>query len=141
MKKIIGLSAALVLVMVLGLLVACGGSYTIPASENVALASLRLAAAESRLDGSGELTQAHFNMLGQLVRNADSSNEWFAGASGTFYAGTQDTADRQVTFITDGTWTATFYTEDANAAATSHRLVEYTFVQRSVTGHRISITD
>jgi len=115
-----------------------------------AIASLRSAAAQSALaelateEETGILKQEYYDILQESL--SELGYDWFARSTGAFYADTNDTANRNITYITDGTWVATFYVpvqNDGNKRPSNlaEVLLDYTFVQDDISGFRIEIVD
>lgn len=123
-----------------------GGSskYELTASEGVSLATLRTAISQSKLDGTGTLSTENFNTLGRLVKNANSSNQWFNGSSTTYYVKTSDTSTQEITYISDGNYIAKFTIEIENPESFTKKktyLVDYSFEEGTIQGPSISITN
>lgn len=110
--------------------------------EQVAVASLRTAIAQSRVDGSGVLSNENFNSLKKLVKNADSNNQWFSENKTIYYGKTADTSNQEITYISDGTYVAKFIIEIENANSYTKKklfLVNYTFEEGTIQGYSFVI--
>lgn len=138
----------IIAVVIIGLIFTFAGSkpgyeLSVKDREEVAISELRLAIAKGALDGSGIMTKDDFNTLGKLVKNAKNSNQWFAGNKSILYGKTADTSDKQVTIVSDGTYTATFTTiEKKNGKKLSDKniyLVDYTFEQQATQGYKFFV--
>lgn len=122
-----------------------GYELSVSNREEIAIAGLRLAIIQSSLDGSGAMTHDDFNTLGKIVKNANSSNQWFGSYNVIYYGKTADTSDKQVTIVSDGNYVATFTTiEQQEGKSFSDKktyLVDYTFEQKSFQGYKFLVDD
>ncbi len=109
--------------------------HTIKGTNLVAYTSLRLAVAEVALGkDQSSLDSNKMNNLENFITEISPKNQWFSENSGTFYIGTMDTSDLNITWISDGTYYATFYvTKDTNI------LKKYTFSTGKEKGYSIYI--
>ena len=106
----------------------------------VSVSALRLAAAQSALDGTGTLSEDNFNFLEQYAKSLDSGNDWFASASGAFQADTADTANTRVTILRNETHTARFVNEVTEEDSTGN-LIEFTLEEGVEPAFVITIVD
>lgn len=137
-KKTIIIIVAIIIVAIIIISSSGGNGYemNVKNREEVAYATLRAAISKSRLDGSGTMSSEDFSKLGEMVKNADSENQWFASDSGVFYGDTADTSDYQVTWVSDGTYCAVFY---AKLEGNTHYLTNYNFSPDDVKGYSILV--
>ena len=141
-QKGISLIALLVIIVIiiLGIILISSNSngyeMDISSGEALAYTRLRVAIANSRLNGSGILSSEDFNILGKMAKNADRSNQWFSGSSGVFYGNTADTSDYEVSWISNGQYCAIFY---AKKVDDTYYLTNYTFTADTIKGYMIFV--
>ncbi|MGN1326700.1 MAG: hypothetical protein ACI4VQ_01245 [Clostridia bacterium] len=128
-----------VILFVLFLLFGGSSKYELSVAdgEQVALASLRTAIAQSRVDGSGTLSTENFNTLKKIVKNANSNNQWFSENKTIYYGKTADTSSQEITYISDGTYVAKFTIEIENPNSFTNKklfLVDYSFEEGTIQG-------
>lgn len=105
--------------------------------EALAYARLRQAVANSRLNGSGTLSSEDYNILGKMVKNADSSNSWFSQTGkNAFYGNTGDKDGYEITWLSDGTHCAIFYAKKENDI---YYLTSYSYNVDDVKGYTIFV--
>lgn len=107
--------------------------------EQFALSSLRLAIAQSSLDGTGTFSTEKFNILGKMVKKINENNQWFPENPGVFYGISEDTSDYKIVIISDGTYSASFKTIEDDMG--DEFLVEYTFTNEYIKGYKFLIQD
>ena len=118
--------------------------YELTANEAVSLATLRTAVFQSAVDGTGTLTTEHFNTLGKLVKNANSTNQWFSGNKAIYYGKATDTSNQEITILSDGDYIAKFTVEIENPESFTNKktyLVNYSFEEGTIQANSISIID
>jgi len=105
---------------------------TMNGNERIAYTTLRLTESSSALNKVSEhpLNSAHMKLLKDFVKKVDSKNQWFSKNSGYFYGKYEDTSDIQVTWISDGTYTAKFYIKNWGM---EYVLEKYTFTSKTET--------
>lgn len=105
--------------------------------EALAYTRLRQAIANSKVDGTGTLSSEDYNILGKMVKNADSSNGWFS-QTGKFalYGNTGDKDGYEVTWLSDGTHCAIFYAKNED---NTYYLTNYSFNVDNVKGYTIFV--
>lgn len=126
MKKKIIIVLFVVILVIITAIIFSNRNYKLSTEkgEEVAYASLRVAISQSVVDGSGEMTSEDFDILGEIVKNQKSSNQWFGGHKAFFTGKIIDTSDYEITVITDGTYVARFTIEnDGN----DYKLIDYKF--------------
>lgn len=131
MKKLF-IIISIIIVLFIGMVMLLGSSkyeLDVISGETVAYTSLRYAIAQSNYDGSGEISQEKFNVLGNMVKKFNSSAEWFSNSSYRFSGKIVDTSEKQITVITDGEYVATFTIENDGD---NYYLLEYTFENKKV---------
>lgn len=105
--------------------------------EAVAYASLRAAIASSAVYGSATMSSEYFEILGKMVKNADSSNQWFNQTGRVaIYGNTADTSDYEITWVSDGVYCAVFYVKKD---VDTYYLTSYSFSVDDVKGHVIFV--
>ena len=112
-KKLgIGL-AILIIILVVGVtayFIIIESTHKLSTTENVAYRTLRLVQAEAAYTGQEtEITQSHLKALESFVKRVYPGAQWLKKNYGTLYVNNEDTSDMEVTWISDGTYTATFY--------------------------------
>ncbi len=134
MKKVL-IIGAVILVIVFIIVLTTGGKpgieLDVASGQALAYAKLRSAIAEGNLNGSGVFSSDNMQKLKDLIKKADSSNQWFASNSGVFYGGLADTDSYQYTWISNGTYCATFCVKEEN---TDFFLCDYKFSADTVKG-------
>jgi len=84
-----------------------------------------------------------FDGLGEIVVGL--GHDWFASNSGAFFADYEDTATRRVTFITNGTYVATFYSAIPGNPGWFNTvddvILDFSFEKADVLGWRIRLAD
>ena len=85
-----------------------GYELSIENGEEVAYASLRVAIAQSNVDGSGTISRENFDIIKSIVKNANSDNQWFDETTDIYYGEIASTSVQEEIMLTDGTYTATF---------------------------------
>lgn len=114
-----------------------GYEMDVKSGENVAYTRLRLAIANSNLDGSGTLSSEDYNKLGKMAKNADSSNQWFSQTGRVaLYGGIADKDGYECTWVSDGTHCAIFY---AKKEDNTYYLTNYSFNVDDVKGPTILV--
>lgn len=120
----------------------CDNKYMMTPEENLSYAKLRLAAATSAVvsyDGNlnlGTITKEDFNVLGKMVKNYDSSANWFSEEY-MYYAKIADLENKEVTYLCDDDYCAKFVVEKDDKTY----LTEYSFQESEKKGNRIIIDD
>lgn len=106
--------------------------------ETVALATVRLAIGESQFKnleqpayGYNFISKKNFKILGKIIKNADSENEWFSSINTKYTALVQNTPNEQITQISDGNYVATFIVGKENSNTV---LLQYTFEIGNIPG-------
>ena len=118
--------------------------YELTATEGVSWATLRTAISQSAVDGTGTLSTENFNTLGKLVKNANSSNQWFSGNKAIYYGKITDTSNQLITILSDGNYIAKFTVEIENPESFTKKktyLVDYSFEEGTIQASSISIID
>lgn len=105
--------------------------------EALAYTRLRQAIANSKVDGSGTLSSEDYSILGKMVKNADSSNQWFS-QTGKFalYGNTGDKDGYEITWLSDGTHCAVFYAKNED---NTYYLTSYSYNADDVKGYTIFV--
>lgn len=102
--------------------------------EALAVAETRVAIANSRLNGSGEITEQTCEKLGRAAKNFDESAQWFTSCTNSFTGDILDTDTKDVMELSDGNYCASFTTiQDGNI------LSSYTFEEGQCGSSRIFI--
>lgn len=130
------------LIIVIGIIIISlnskpGYEMDVKNKEALAYARLRQAIATSRVDGTGTLSSEDYNILGKMVKNADSSNQWFSQTGRVaLYGNTGDREGYEVTWISDGTYCAIFYVKNEDNI---YYLTNYSFDIDNVKGYTIFV--
>lgn len=108
----------------------------VAAGEVLALSNLRLAIAQSAVDGTGKMTADTCTQLQKIAMSYDESADWFSTCeSGTHLRGKLvDTATTEVVQISDDNYCATFETTSDGA-----ELNGYKFTKEACEGYSFSI--
>lgn len=106
--------------------------------ETVALCTVRLAIGESQFGklqqpvyGYNLISKKNFKILGKIVKNADSQNEWFSNINTKYMALVQNTSNKQITQISNGNYVATFIVGEENS---NKVLLQYKFEVGNISG-------
>lgn len=114
-----------------------GYEMDIKNKEALAYTRLRQAIANSKVDGSGTLSSEDYNILGKMVKNADSSNSWFSQTGkNAFYGNTGDKDGYEITWLSDGTHCAIFYAKNEDNI---YYLTSYSYNVDDVKGYTIFV--
>ena len=105
--------------------------------EALAYARLRQAVANCKLNGSGTLSSEDYNILGKMVKNADSSNGWFSQTGKiALYCNSGDKDGYEITWLSDGTHCAIFYAKNED---NTYYLTSYSYNVDDVKGYPIFV--
>lgn len=134
----------IVAVIILGIIIISaitskpGYELSVEKSEPVAYTNLRysIAQAAASSGGASTLKSEYIDTLGKLVKSVDSSNQWFSSNSGVFYGGTADTSDYQYTWISNGTYCATFCIKQEG---NTYYLCDFKFSADTVKGYTLFV--
>ena len=140
-KKIIiilSIIVALLVVAFLTIKILDKNKRTMNSVERIAYTTLRSTEASAAL---GDVSKYHFNsshmdILKNFVKKVDKNNQWFSKNSGYFYGKFEDTSDLQVTWISDGTYTAKFYVKNWGL---EYVLEKYTFTNTTEKGYGFNV--
>lgn len=112
------------------------GSYTLSVidGEKVAFSTVKLAIAQSAVDGSGTLEESICDELGLIAKQFDSNANWFSSCSYSLQGSTSSTSNFNTMKLTDGDYCATFTTDTDD-----NNLTNYEFTEDNCIGYRISI--
>ena len=116
---------------------ACGEKeFEMNSNETSAYLWLRVEIAESKTHfATASFGTKEFIALGELAKRY--GGDWFKNSSGNFVGNTNDTASREIVYISDGIWTATFYVVKGDER---YILQDYSFEQKATAGSPISIS-
>jgi hypothetical protein len=133
MKK----SLALIVLSLL-LVTGCSSGYRFDKSETVGYTSLRLAIAQSAVDGTGEISKENMDKLKSAIKNQNKNNEWFSDYNDTFIGKTQDTSDNKIDLVCNSNYCAKITVKQNK---TEYHLVDYSFFEKSDTdkGYKIYV--
>lgn len=146
-QKGIGLTKIIIiiaLIVVIGIIIISlnskpGYEMDVKNKEALAYARLRQAIATSRVDGTGTLSSEDYNILGKMVKNADSGNQWFSQTGRVaLYGNTGDRDGYEVTWVSDGTYCAIFYVKNEEHI---YYLTNYSFNVDDVKGYTIFVEE
>lgn len=135
-KLLIIVAIIIVLIIIIASNSKPGYELSVENKEAVAYTSLRYAIAEGKVKGSSTLSSQYIDILGKMVKNADSNNQWFANNNGVFYGGSADNSDYEICWISDGTYCATFMVKKE---PTKYYLCDYHFSVQNVDGCTIFV--
>ena len=107
----------------------------VPSGEQLVLAQVRQAIAQSALDGTGKLQESQCEKLGSIAKKLNPDALWFSSCSFTLYGSTPDTDSTDVTKLSDGNYCATF-TTTGNLSL----LTKYEFTEGTCGSARVEVT-
>lgn len=139
LKSLLGISVVIVSMYLLF----NNGQYdmTHQTEGELAYYSLRYAISKSALDGSGVLSVRYFEIIENMIKKQNITNEWFSRNTGTFYGKIEDFSDYEVTWISDGNYTAMLKIENKSSLFKSahNYIVDYDFSHSTRKGYSFRV--
>ena len=133
----------LLIVCTIFILTGCSSNkkYKLTLEEAVAWTNLRLAIAESNLDGgSTTLTTKHIELLKDMTKKFNDNREWFSETDSRYimYGKSKDTSEQEITSLCSKDYCATFKIKKEN---NDYYLLEYTFDEAEELGSELWIIE
>ena len=143
-EKGISLIKLLIIVAIIVVVIIIIGSNSKPGiemstDELVAYQSLRNAIEEAKASEgmTSTMLSENFDILGNMVKNADSGNEWFSRTGAmALYGNIDDEDGYEMTTLSDGKHCAIFYAKEENG---KYYFTSYYFIVSDVKGYVILV--
>lgn len=143
-KNGISLKTVIISIIVIAILIGISnssGKRKLDNDEMITFGSLAVAVTHSAVDGTGTISRIEFDNIGKMLKKINSKNQWFSGATTTYYGLDTKTSDGFIIQVTDGNYVATFTMEYEypDRSMSDYILVEYTFEQGSIKGYKFVV--
>ena len=131
MKKII-----VICLIIITLSTGCIRKYNLNNHEAVSYTSLRLAIAQSALNGSGSIDKTHLDALKEIVKNYNNKSVWFDDYYGNFYGVTKDTSESQIDYLCNEYYCAKLTIKNSGS---NYYLIDYSFEINNIKAYPLHV--